>query len=83
MHQRAIIVIKRHAEYPGLLRGGRFGEVFPPLPDPSDLLLPAIVPQSSRDDSKNEKLPELLTYLVEAPGIEPGSENALLLHLRV
>ncbi len=35
----------RYMRAAGMLRGGRFGEVFPPLPDPSDLVLD----QSSRN----------------------------------
>jgi integrase len=40
----------RYMRAAGVLRGGRFGEVFPPLPEPSELLLP--VSSRNRPETK-------------------------------
>jgi hypothetical protein len=56
-----------------------FGNVFPILP-PEMLRSFATVSQNCGTDDDN--MAELLANVVEAPGIEPGSENNLLAHLR-
>ena len=54
-----------------------FGTVFPALPPLGSF---ATVSQNCETDDDN--VSELLSKVVEAPGIEPGSENHLLAHLR-
>jgi integrase len=55
-----------------------FGTPFPPLPDELLTNRPGIAP----GDTREGKSSKLLRKKVEAPGIEPGSENGLLAHLR-
>jgi integrase len=60
----------RYMRAAGVLRGGRFGDVFPTLPDPSDLLLGVSSLNRLLDDSQRAKYAKGKAYMVEAPGIE-------------
>jgi integrase len=65
----------RYMRTAGVIRAGRFGEVFPPLPDPSDLVAVGSASVSSRDDTPRAKYAKPMAYMVEAPRIEGLTED--------
>ena len=56
-----------------------FGTVFPILPPE---MLRSFATVSQRCETDKDNMLKILANVVEAPGIEPGSENNLLAHLR-
>jgi len=61
----------RYMRAAGLLRGGRFGQVFPPLPDPTELVFLGSASEASSDETREAKYARLPAYMVEPTGIEP------------